>query len=110
MNPQFPQQTREQKEWQARRNAEHAAMRRCQCNLFQFWRICRQRSCQRARGCKGDSVACLDRGWRLLPEDIKVWYRAAAVALSAGHTAQEAHDAGVAEMARFLESQKPQQT
>jgi hypothetical protein len=39
------------------------------CTLFQFWRHCRFKPCQRARACKGDQSACLRRWAGGVPRD-----------------------------------------
>jgi hypothetical protein len=90
---------------QARMDAEQAAMRRWQCNLFGFWRDCEQRACRRAKRCSGDSVACLTARFPLLPEEIKIWYRATIKARCAGLSANEAHEAGVVAVAQYLQQQ-----
>lgn len=70
-------------QWQARKNAEHETMRRRQCNLFQFWRVCPRKRCARARSCAGDAEACFTHWWRQLPEDMKQEYRDLVIAEAA---------------------------
>ena len=48
----------------------------------------------RARACRGDPGACFDRHWPLLPEEARVWFRAAITALSGGASPQAADAAG----------------
>jgi hypothetical protein len=77
-----------------RLEAEREARRRWQCELFQFWRVCARAQCRRARACSGDPAACVERGWPLLPEECRVWYRAAITALAGGASPQAADAAG----------------
>ena len=48
----------------------------------------------RARACRGDPGACFDRHWPLLPEEARVWFRAAITAMSGGASPQAADAAG----------------
>ena len=77
-----------------RLEAEREARRRWQCELFQFWRVCARSQCHRARACSGDPAACVERGWPQLPEECRVWYRAAITALAGGASPQAADAAG----------------
>jgi hypothetical protein len=49
------------KDWDARFAAEAARLRRHYCNLFKFWRACRDKRCRRYVRCCGDSNECLKR-------------------------------------------------
>jgi hypothetical protein len=92
---------------QARHDAEQTEMRRVQCTLFQFWRGCALKRCRRARRCDGDPHACFERWWPLVPEVLKVQYRAAIVALGAGLSPHAAAQAARAEVERWRASQAP---
>jgi hypothetical protein len=48
-------------DFRARFDAEKLALARHYCTLFGFWRSCRFKPCRRARACKGDHRACLQR-------------------------------------------------
>ena len=43
----------------ARFAAERARLQRHYCNLFEFWRACRDKRCRRALRCCGDASECL---------------------------------------------------
>ena len=47
------------KDWSARFAAERARLQRHYCNLFKFWRACRDKRCRRALRCCGDASECL---------------------------------------------------
>ena len=49
------------KDWGARFAAERAQLQRHYCNLFRFWRGCRDKNCRRHRRCCGDAGDCLAR-------------------------------------------------
>ena len=77
-------------QWQAQHDAAQFEMRRKQCILFQFWRVCRTRACARARQCAGDPHACFERWWPVMPEAFKVEYRALVTAFASGASKAEA--------------------
>jgi hypothetical protein len=90
-----------QKKWQAERDAEHVDLRRAQCNAYLLWHICKYKLCRRAHTCSRDPVACFDRHWPIIPEEMKVWWRKAITSLHAGCTPAEAVAAAQAEVARW---------
>jgi hypothetical protein len=90
---------------QAQHAAEQTQMRRVQCTLFQFWRGCARKRCRRARRCDGDPHACFERWWPLMPEHLKVQYRAAIVALGAGMSPHAAAQTARTEAERWRASQ-----
>ena len=51
--------------------------------------------------CSGNQHACSSRGWARIPEDGKVWFRAAAKAMVAGASFDEATRVGDAEAERW---------
>ena len=53
----------------ARFKAEQAKLRRAYCTVFKFWRSCGFKPCAKARACKGDAKACLQRGERTISRD-----------------------------------------
>jgi hypothetical protein len=89
---------------QAHERAENITMRRKQCNLFQFWRVCKRRGCTRARACAGDPHVCFDHWWPQLPEVMKAEYRAMIEAAASGLPPNEAWAAAKAEGARWRET------
>jgi len=98
----FPSwQTPEQRKATAKLRAEHDAMARFKCNLFRFWRVCRDKRCRRARGCAGDMHACFRRHWDALTEEERQWGRALLAALAQGNTMRQAIAAADAERARY---------
>jgi hypothetical protein len=68
------------------RGVVHTAMR--------FWMVCAEQACKRARACRGDTAACRDRIWPQLPEQMKVYFRAAIAARGEGRSAADAARAG----------------
>jgi hypothetical protein len=80
----------------AARGGSMPTMPRRPSELFQFWRACTEAQCSRARACRGESRACFDRHWPLLPEEAREWFRAAIRALSAGASPHDADAAGCA--------------
>jgi hypothetical protein len=48
-------------DWGARFAAERARLQLHYCNLFKFWRACRDKRCRRHLRCCGDTSACLKR-------------------------------------------------
>ena len=57
--------------YHARFNAEKAALQRHYCNVFKFWRSCRFKPCRKARVCRGDQNACLQRGEKSIPRKLQ---------------------------------------
>jgi hypothetical protein len=43
---------------------EVAALLRYSHEVLRLWRLCARNDCQRARGCRGDEVACGAKRWR----------------------------------------------
>lgn len=80
--------------------SNEAVRRRFICDLFQFWFGCRAGSCQRQRRCVGDPQACFDRFWWMVPERLKVEFRAYVKARVAGAPHDEASDAAEKEVVR----------
>lgn len=54
---------------EAQRTAAAAAVRRLYCEVLPLWRTCARGYCRRHRCCNGDSSACLQRTWPLLPPE-----------------------------------------
>ena len=94
-------QTPEQRKATAEIRARHDAATRLRCNLFRFWRVCRDKPCRRAQTCVGDMHKCFERHWRALSEEERQWLRAWLVALAEGKTPGEAARFADAEAARF---------
>ena len=90
-----------QKKWLAQRDAERVDLRRVQCNSYLLWHICKYKLCRRAQTCSRDPVACFERHWPIIPEEMKVWWRTAIPALHAGATPAEAVAAANAEVAKW---------
>ena len=90
---------------QQRRHDEGA---RSLSNTFEFWRVCTKAPCRRAHACMGDSASCFDRHWAMMPEDFKIWFRAAMRARREGLSPEEADRIGMAEVQRCKElEEKP---
>jgi hypothetical protein len=70
-------------------------------NALQFWSLCGQPACRRARACVGDAEACFKRFWPLVPEEFKVWFRAGIKARVDGHSPREAAAIGDTEVVRW---------
>ena len=98
---------RVQKEWLAaepERKREEEEARRHLCTRLLFWKVCRYKQCNRARGCAGDVDRCFNRCWPQVPEDIKVMVRAYITASARDKLPQhEAIRHAGAERARYLE-------
>jgi len=54
-------------EYTARFKAEKARLQRAYCDIFKLWRRCRFKPCRKARACRGDAHACLERGLDFVP-------------------------------------------
>jgi hypothetical protein len=76
------------------------------CRALQFWRVCGKAPCRRALDCKGDSQTCFRHFWRQLPEEARVWFRAAMAARAGGLKNKAAGLAADAEVARWQELQQ----
>jgi hypothetical protein len=81
-----------------------SAMRKV-ATMFRFYWLCGNRHCLRARGCRGDSVACVSRWFRHLPEEEKIWFRVSTRARLDGASASAANAAGLAAAAEYLREQ-----
>jgi hypothetical protein len=57
-------------EWQSRFNVAAARVQREYCEIFKFWRGCRYKPCRRSKACRGDPLACLNRGTPNMPYDL----------------------------------------
>jgi hypothetical protein len=99
------QPTPEQKAWIAKNKAENDETKRIVCNLFRFWCVCLEKRCRRAQSCVGDPQACFERCWPGVPEDAKVWFRAAVVAQHGGLSMQDAARVADDELVRWRELQ-----
>jgi hypothetical protein len=55
----------------AQREAAFAAIRRLYCEALPLWRSCPRGYCRRHRCCRGDTRACLKRGWPLMPPELQ---------------------------------------
>lgn len=58
--------------YQLRYNEERARLRRHYCTIFRFWRACRHPPCRKARACRGDAYACLERHERSVPRRVQL--------------------------------------
>jgi hypothetical protein len=58
--------------YQVRYNEERAKLRRHYCTIFRFWRMCRYPPCKKARTCRGDAYACLERNERSVPRRVQL--------------------------------------
>lgn len=96
-----PTMTPAQREWQRQSRARYDADRRVFNNACAFWRDCEEPRCRREHACSGDPHGCFQRRWALIPEDAKMWFRAALKALVAGASFDEADRIGEAEMERW---------
>ena len=95
-----PDQTPEQRAWQAKHERRDDARRIAMCNALQFWRACRIRECKRRHACSGDPHACFARQWEQFPESGKAWFRAVAKARRDGLSTRQAMRQTSAEMAQ----------
>jgi hypothetical protein len=57
-------------QWRARFNVAAARVQREYCDIFKFWRGCRYKPCRRMKTCRGDPLACLQRGTRNVAYDL----------------------------------------
>ena len=84
-NPVRSQHTASPKDWNARFAAEAARLRRHSCNLFKFWRDCRDRRCRRYLRCCGDTNECLKRRIDEIPRMAQFHARQAVMATTPKH-------------------------
>jgi hypothetical protein len=102
-------ETPAQRAWQQRRMRAFDDYRRQICTGLKFWRVCGHAQCRRKRACERDMHACFMRHWMAMPEETKVWLRAAATAAASDKrhgAAAAAGDAAVEAYRRSL-SEKP---
>jgi hypothetical protein len=59
-------------------------------NAMKFWSACPVARCRRARTCVGDNKVCHEIFWPVVPEEMKVWWRAVLDAKRKGRTATQA--------------------
>ena len=87
--------------------AEHNDYRRKINTHFLFWTECEHRACGRARGCAGgDPDDCFKRWWPVVPEELKVEFRACVTGMGAkGMSYEEAVVYAQAEVARWKEDE-----
>jgi hypothetical protein len=97
-------QTPEQRAFTARQVEKRDAMRRAQCNMLKFWRMCTKPRCRRNHTCSEDMHACFERHWAMIAEEDKQWIRGAIRAAARGATKDEVARAADAARAAFLES------
>lgn len=76
------------------------------CRALQFWRVCGRAPCRRALDCRGDAQACFRQFWWQLPEEARVWFRAAIAASARGLKNKAAGLAADAEVMRWQELQR----
>lgn len=76
------------------------------CRALQFWRVCGKAPCRRALDCRGDAQACFRHFWWQLPEEARVWVRAAISASAGGMKNKAAGLAADAEVVRWQELQQ----
>jgi hypothetical protein len=74
-------------------------------NALKFWRACPTRRCRRARSCVGDDQRCHAIFWPVVPEEAKVFWRAALDALHDNRSASQAERLADAAAARFRRRQ-----
>ena len=79
---------------------DRRGMQRWVNSFLYFWNVYEASACKRRRGCAGDPHACFERWWPVVPEAVKVEYRATIKAYAAGASAEEAVRAGQAEVER----------
>jgi len=82
---------------------EHDDYPRGRNTLFEFWRVCAEPRCRRAHACLGEPNPCFNRHWAMIPEQDKVWFRAAVKARIDGHSLEQAGRIGDAEVKRWKE-------
>ncbi|MGV3633139.1 MAG: hypothetical protein ACO1NY_02240 [Pseudorhodoplanes sp.] len=78
---------------------------RALCRALGFWRVCGKPPCRRALDCKGDAQACFRTFWWQMPEENRVWVRAAIRASAGGLGKKAAAKAAAAEAERWRELQ-----
>jgi hypothetical protein len=63
---------------------DQTATRRYFCSFLKFYIACGHVKCRRARACVCDANECFLRLWPVVPEDLKIYIRAAIKAIDAG--------------------------
>ena len=96
-------QTRAQKHGGPEQQRREDEGKRSLNNVLKFWRLCTKAPCRRAHACMGDAQSCLTRHWVIVPQDFKIWFRAAIQARCEGLSPEEANRAGEAEVKRRKE-------
>ena len=77
--------------------------RRLMFNMFQLWRVCPDKRCARARGCRGDAEACLrDRWFVHVSPEARALLAKTLELVGGGMKWQEALDAANADMEHRL--------
>lgn len=74
---------------------------RALCRVLGFWRVCGKRPCRRALDCKGDVDICFRTFWWQMPEENRVWIRAAIRASADGLGNKAVAEAAAAEADRW---------
>jgi hypothetical protein len=57
-------------DFQKRFDTAAQAAQREYCDIFEFWRACRLKSCRRSKACGGDPQLCLKRGYAQVPDEL----------------------------------------
>ena len=70
-------------------------------NELKFWRACPNKRCRRARMCVGDGSRCHAIFWPVVPEEAKVFWRAALDALRNNPSTRRAERLAEAALADF---------
>jgi hypothetical protein len=78
---------------------------RALCRALQFWRVCGKPSCRRASDCMGDALACFRWFWWRMPEEARVWVRAAIRTSAGGLGRKAAAKAADVEVVRWQDLQ-----
>lgn len=107
--PEYVEVTPAQRAYAERERRVFDAYRRKMCTMLQFWRVCGDPQCRRQRACEKDMHACFARHWPMMPEETKVWLRAASVALDQGNSPEQAVMRGRAAVEQYLNSPPPEQ-
>jgi hypothetical protein len=81
------EELKRQEEKQPRRDE---ATERKAHDFLRFWMVCREGQCRRAQRCTGKLRPCFERHWPLVPEPIKVSFRAMIKAYAQGASPEEA--------------------
>ena len=70
-------------------------------NELKFWRACPTKRCRRARMCVGDGERCHAIFWPVVPEEAKVFWRAALDAIRDNRGARQAERKAIVAAADF---------